>query len=370
MLQFDWEKDTVLEADSSGYASGGVLSQFQADGSLKPCAFYSKKNSPAESNYVIHDKELLAIIRCLREWDTELKSLQRPFVIYTDHKNLEYFTKVQRLNERQMRWAGHLSEFNYKLRFRPGKRQRKSDALSRRDQDQSDEGEKRLYQLFRPSVLPTKGDPIFVSVTQLYEETTNSSSIFPAELPLNDLWDKAMVEDSTYKEALKAVQSGQRRFSPSSGLKISISECDTDNSEKLRYRERLWVPDSEPLRTGIIQKTHDSSLSGHPGANITYSLLARRFYWPGISQDVRRFVRNCDVCGRTVYWREKKHGLLKPLPIPLKIWSEISMDFITKLPRTNKGEESCLVITDRLSKGVILTPMVTMTAQDVAAAFI
>ena len=321
---------------------------------------------------MIHDKELLAIIRCLKEWEVELKSLQKPFVIYTDHKNLEYFTKVQRLNERQMRWAQLLSEFNYKLRFRPGKSQGKSDALSRRDQDRplDDTGEKRLYQLFKPSVLPLKSDPIRISVTQLQEDAMASSLIFPAELPLNKLWDEAINADSTYKEVLKAIEGGQRRFSPSLGLKISISECDTDLSRRLRYRERLWVPNSEPLRTGIIQKTHDSSLAGHPGANITYSLLARRFYWPGISQDVRRFVRNCNVCGRTAFWREKKHGLLKPLPVPLKIWSEISMDFITKLPKTNKGEESCLVITDRLSKGVILIPMTSMTAESVTSAFI
>ena len=376
LAQFDWEKHTVLEADSSGYASGGVLSQFQPDGSLRPCAFFSKKNSPAESNYVIHDKELLAIIRCLKEWDTELRSLQSPFVIYTDHQNLQYFTKVQRLNERQVRWADFLSKFNYQLRYRPGSKQGKSDALSRRDQDQdqpdSETGEKRLYQLFQPHVLPKPGSPIFVSVTQLQEDFQQPQSIFPApaDEPLNQQWEEAMVSDPVYAEALSAVQAGNRRFKPSLGLKISISECDIDNFQRLRYRERLWVPSSELLRTGIIQRTHDSSLSGHPGANITYSLVARRFYWPNISQDVRRFVRNCNVCGRTAYWREKKHGLLKPLPIPLKMWSEISMDFISKLPPTLKDEVSALVITDRLSKGVIFTPMVKTTAEDVAAAFI
>jgi len=103
LAQFDWEKDTILEADSSGYATGGVLSQFDDNGTLKPYAFYSKKNSPAESNYEIHDKELLAIIRCLEEWDAELRSLARPFIIYSDHRNLQYFMKKQRLNERQIR---------------------------------------------------------------------------------------------------------------------------------------------------------------------------------------------------------------------------------------------------------------------------
>jgi len=92
-----------LEADSLSYAIGGILSQFDKNDVLKPYAFYSRKNSAAESNYEIHDKELLAIIRCLEEWDSELRSLARPFIIYSDHQNLEYFMKKQKLNERQVR---------------------------------------------------------------------------------------------------------------------------------------------------------------------------------------------------------------------------------------------------------------------------
>ena len=57
----------MIEADSLGYALEGVLLQFQTDGSLRPYAFYSKKNNPAKSNYIIHNKELLTIIRCLKE---------------------------------------------------------------------------------------------------------------------------------------------------------------------------------------------------------------------------------------------------------------------------------------------------------------
>ena len=66
LAQFDPDHETVLETDSSGYCSGGVLSQYK-EGVLRPIAFYSKKHAPAECNYPIHDKELLAIIRCLEE---------------------------------------------------------------------------------------------------------------------------------------------------------------------------------------------------------------------------------------------------------------------------------------------------------------
>jgi RNase H-like domain found in reverse transcriptase len=99
LAQFDPERETLVEADSSGWNVGGVISQYDEKGELYPCAYFSKKNSPAECNYEIHDKELLAIIRCLEEWDAELRSV-RDFTILTDHKNLEYFMKVRQLTER------------------------------------------------------------------------------------------------------------------------------------------------------------------------------------------------------------------------------------------------------------------------------
>jgi RNase H-like domain found in reverse transcriptase len=69
------------------------------DGLLRPWAYFSRKNSLAECNYEIHDRELLAIISCLREWESELSSV-RHFKVITDHKNLRYFTTQLRLNER------------------------------------------------------------------------------------------------------------------------------------------------------------------------------------------------------------------------------------------------------------------------------
>ena len=63
-------------------------------------AYYLKKYTPVKSNYEIHNKELLVIMRCLEAWDAELQSISKGFDIITDHKNIEYFTKKQRLNER------------------------------------------------------------------------------------------------------------------------------------------------------------------------------------------------------------------------------------------------------------------------------
>ena len=124
----------------------------------------------------------------------------------------------------------------------------------------------------------------------------------------------------------------ERQFPKELELRLTIGECNISEKKILHYRDRIWLPNFEPLTTAIIQKVHDSYLSGHPGRDATISLLSRKFFWPGSNQDVRRFVKNCDVCGRTSIWRDKKKGLLKPLPVPSQIWREISMDFITGLP--------------------------------------
>ena len=63
-------------------------------------AYYSKKHTPVKNNYKIYNKELLVIIHYLKAWDTELRSVSKGFDIITDHKNIEYFTKKQRLHKR------------------------------------------------------------------------------------------------------------------------------------------------------------------------------------------------------------------------------------------------------------------------------
>ncbi|RAL62902.1 hypothetical protein DID88_004743 [Monilinia fructigena] len=91
LAYFDHNKRTVLETDASDWASGGVLSQYDSDGLLRPVAYFSAKHSAAECNYEIYDKELLAIIKSMEEWRPELQGSQQEFEILTDHKNLERF---------------------------------------------------------------------------------------------------------------------------------------------------------------------------------------------------------------------------------------------------------------------------------------
>ncbi|KAF8753263.1 hypothetical protein RHS01_06867 [Rhizoctonia solani] len=100
LIQPDVSKEFFLECDASDYATGAILSQKGGDDKLHPVAFLSKSLSPAECNYDIYDKELLAVIRALKEWRHLLEGSEIPVKVLTDHKNLEYFQTKRELNRR------------------------------------------------------------------------------------------------------------------------------------------------------------------------------------------------------------------------------------------------------------------------------
>ena len=128
----DIDREMRVEADALDYATGGVLLTKCKDGKWRPVAFISKSLNATEQNYEIHNKEMLAVIRCLEAWRHYLEGVKLEFKIWTDHKNLQYFMTSQRLNCRQARWALYLSRFNFTLKHILGKSMGKVDGLSRR----------------------------------------------------------------------------------------------------------------------------------------------------------------------------------------------------------------------------------------------
>ena len=142
MTHFNAEMEIIVKTDTSDYVSASIMSQYDDNGVLHPVAYFSKKHSPAECNYEIYDKELMAIIRCFEEWRPELESTPHPIRVLSDHKNLEYFMSTKLLSYRQVWWSEFLSRFNFKIVYRPGKAGAKPDALTRRSSDLPKEGDK------------------------------------------------------------------------------------------------------------------------------------------------------------------------------------------------------------------------------------
>jgi len=128
----DLDKKIRMEVNISDYAMEGVSSMGCEDGRWRPVAFLSKYLNETERNYKIHNKKMLAVIRGLENWRHLLEGTRFKFEVWTDHNNLEYFMKAQKLNQRQAQWALYLSRFDFTLKHVPGTKMEKTDGLSRR----------------------------------------------------------------------------------------------------------------------------------------------------------------------------------------------------------------------------------------------
>ena len=116
--------------DASLTASGGVLMQTNMNGGMQPCGYISQTFSPAERNYDIYDRELLAVIQGLEEWRQYLLRSPYPVTVLTDHKNLTYFKQPRKLSRRQARWLLFLQDFDMEYKALLGTQMAPADALS------------------------------------------------------------------------------------------------------------------------------------------------------------------------------------------------------------------------------------------------
>ena len=334
LRHFDRLRTCYVECDASDYVTAGVLSQKDDDGILHPVAFFSRKMAPAECNYEIYDKELLAIIRCFEEWRPDLEGTDLPVQVLTDHKSLEYFMTTKRLTRRQARWAEFLADYHFQITYRPGKQNDKADALTRRGSDQPGNPEDERQKYMQQTLLPV--NRLHPSLVEgRVEEVGEASITFTEKLRA------AQSKDQLCRETLKQLDEGERV-----SRKLSLGHC-SQNQGLLCYQNRFWIPES--MRTDLIKEVHTQPLVGHPGVAKTLALLKRQFYWPRMDKEVLRYVNNCHDCRRAKAFTDTYNGVLIPLPIPQQPWQDLSLDFVTGLP-TDQGQDTILVVVCRLTK--------------------
>lgn len=427
LMHYDPDRQTVVETDASDYVSGGILSQYDDSGTLRPVAYFSKKHNPAECNYEIYDKELMAIVRAFEEWRPELEGAAHPIKVITDHKNLEYFTTTKQLSRRQARWSEFLSRFQFQISYRPGKQGGKPDALTRRSGDlpQGGDDERIQYQNqtllkphylspevaedlannlhhgVEPGIIPTHIKTARVSplrlhlyrrtpstlVTRLrpaitidddsdHSDTNSEGSLDddallegnqdPEDIPTETLWENASMTDQFQSSVLSALRKGQRYH-----RRIQLADC-TEVTGKLYYRGRQYVPKSYRLRLRLLQQAHESPSAGHPGKSKTFELISRTYWWPNLYRDVTRFTRNCHSCRRAKHPRQKYEGWLRSLPVPERRWQDISVDYVGPLPPSTfmgMTYRYILVFVDRLTKMRHFLPTQTMEPAEAANSF-
>ena len=115
------------------------------------------------------------------------------------------------------------------------------------------------------------------------------------------------------------------------------SDFKVDEQGVLRFRGRICIPDNDELKRLILEESHKSSLSIHPGATKMYHDLKKLFWWSGLKRDVAQFVYACLTCQKSKVEHQKPAGLLTPLDVPEWKWDIIEVDKIV----TRKGGLNC-----------------------------
>ena len=266
----DLDKEFRVEADASNYATGGVLSIKCSDKMWRPVAFIFKSLSDTERNYKIHNKEMLAVVRCLEVWRHFLEEAAIKFEIWTDHKNLEYFMKVQKLNRRQTRWALYLSRFNFMLKHVPGSKMGKADSLSRRPD-------------WEVGVEKDNENKILVKPEWLEVRKTETVEIIVDGVDLLEKVRKSKIKND---EVIKAVEEIKR-----AGVKMLRDE-EWREVDSIMYKEGK----DDKLRAEIIRLHYDMPVEEHRGQWKTVELVTQNFWWPGITKEMKQYIEGCDAC--------------------------------------------------------------------------
>jgi RNase H-like domain found in reverse transcriptase/Reverse transcriptase (RNA-dependent DNA polymerase)/Integrase zinc binding domain/Integrase core domain/Retroviral aspartyl protease len=356
LAHYNPDKETMLETDASDGVVAGVLSQQQSDGEYHPVAYLSKTMAPAELNYPIYDKEMLAIIRSLSHWRAELQGSDSQVKILTDHKALEYFMTSKQLTSRQARWAEILSQFFFTIAYRPGRKNELADALSRKEADVESQDKVKSQIRNQALLKPEQLDPQIRKHLQDFPSPAGEINNFMESIPLIN----AILDKNKTAEVLAPLRAAASDGHPDLVLEDGL----------LLFKGKLMVPDVDDLRTHLVREAHCQVSTAHPGKNKTVTLISDRYFWKGLRAFVDQFIQNCHTCRRAHVPRDRQPGFLHPLPIPDRPWQHIAMDF-KSAPKDKQGYDNILVVICRLTKKPVSIPCLkTATAKDIAQLYI
>jgi hypothetical protein len=272
-----------------------------------PIAYFSKALGVKNQRLSTYEKEFLAVMMAVDKWRAYLQ--RGPFTILTDHRSLCNLGDQKLDTELQRKAMAKLVGLQFKFQYKRGVDNGAADALSR------------VGHLLTANAL---------SICQpgWIQEVVNSYA--------NDVEAQELL-------AQLAVQSpDEQGFTLHQGV--------------IRHHGKLWIGENTALRTKLISALHNSAVGGHSGSTATYHRLKKLFSWRGLKSDVDDFVRQCQVCQHSKHEHCKIAGKLQPLPVPDEPWQDITLDFVTGLPKSD-GCDTILVVVDRLTKFAHFIPL-------------
>ncbi|GJY29462.1 putative reverse transcriptase domain-containing protein [Tanacetum coccineum] len=311
-------EDFVVYCDASHKGLGVVLMQRE-----KVIAYASRQLKVHEKNYTTHDLELGSVVFALKIWRHYLYGTR--CTVFTDHKSLQHILDQKELNMRQRRWLELLSDYDCDIRYHPGKANVVADALSRKE---------RVEPLRVRALVMTIGLDLPKRILEAQIEAQK-----PENLVNEDVG--GMIRKDIPKEKLEPRADGT-----------------------LCLHGRSWLPCYGDLRSVIMHESHKSKYSIHPGSEKMYQDMKKLYWWPNMKADIATYVSKCLTCAskcltcaKVKAEHQRPSGLLVQPAIPEWKWDNITMDFITKLPRSSQGFDTIWVIVDRLTKSAHFLPI-------------
>ncbi|GJS76718.1 putative reverse transcriptase domain-containing protein [Tanacetum coccineum] len=225
---------------------------------------------------------------------------------------------------RQRRWLELLSDYDCDIRYHPGKANVVADALSRKE---------------REPPLRVRALVMTISLDlpkQILNAQTEARK--PENIKSEDVGGM-LVENAKFPEAIR-----EQKLEPRADGTLCLNG-------------RSWLPCYGDLRTVIMHESHKSKYSIHPGSDKMYQDMKKLYWWPNMKADIATYVNKCLTCAKVKAEHQRPSGLLVQPKIPEWKWDNITMDFVTKLPKTSQGYDTIWVIVDRLTKSAIFTPM-------------
>ncbi|GJX10511.1 putative reverse transcriptase domain-containing protein [Tanacetum coccineum] len=244
--------------------------------------------------------------------------------VFTDHKSLQHILDQKELNMRQRRWLELLSDYDCDIRYHPGKANVVADALSRKE---------------REPPLRVRALVMTISLDLPKQILNAQTEARKPENIKNEDVGGMLVENAKNPEAIRT-----EKLEPRADGTLCLNG-------------RSWLPCYGDLRTVIMHESHKSKYSIHPGSDKMYQDMKKLYWWPNMKADIATYVSKCLTCAKVKAEHQRPSGLLVQPKIPEWKWDNITMDFVTKLPKTSQGYDTIWVIVDRLTKSAIFTPM-------------